>query len=256
MNNSNDVNITLVSLYGQKQPELVRLIRLLQAELHNQLGEAFTAYRMEQVHGTIIGLEGTRTNAGIVNTNLYSATGESRTIDFQGLFRFLLNTPMFPMKIRIGGFLQDGEYPFTSRGQHPYIRSFTLQGSHAIVIGWPVKNRTYPMSLDQLRRQCANYNVLHKYHENENNIDNDLFFVLGRIDRDSVPEKKAESIQDSVRRLLSSREPLHMLIEKERLSVVAYKDRQLPTSSSAGYSLTQAQEGIDKIRNLYGYGKM
>jgi len=211
---------------------------------------------MEQVHGTIIGLEGTLANTGIVNTNFHNAIGESRSIDFQGLFRFLLSTPLLPVNIRIGGFLQDSDPPFTSRGQHPYIRSFTLQGSHAIVIGWPVKNRTYPMSLDQLRRQCANYNVLHKYHENENNIDNDLFFVLGRIDRDSVPEKKAESIQDSMRELLSSRVPLHMLIEQERLSVVAYKDRQLPTSSSAEYSLTQAQESIDEIRNLYGDGKM
>ena len=122
MSNINDTNLTLVAFYGQKPPALVRLIRTLQAELYTQLGKAFTAYRIEQVHGTIIGLEGIRTNAGITNTNFRSAIGESRVINFQGLFRFLLNTPLLPMNVRIGGFLQDSDSQFTSRGQHPYIR--------------------------------------------------------------------------------------------------------------------------------------
>ena len=230
---------------------MVELVDTLQTELSNLLGNAFTAYDMEQVHGTLIGLEGRQAGTGILNTNLFNASGESRAMDLEGIFRFLLNTPLLPLHIRIGGFVHSRVYPFTSRNLHPYARSFSLCGQIAVVIGWPVEAETYPMLLDKLRRLCIDYNVLHKYHEKSGGIDNDFFFVLGHIEHDLITEEKAESVQSCVRELLSSRKPLDIEFGQEQLSVVAYSDRQLPMSSSIAYTLTEAQAKLEELKGLH-----
>jgi hypothetical protein len=203
------------------------------------------------VHGTLVGLEGRQTGTGIQNTNLINASGESSAMDLEGIFHFLLNTPLLPLHIRIGGFVHSRVYPFTSRNLHPYARSFYLCDQIAVVIGWPAEAETYPMVLDKLRRLCKNYHVLHRYHEKPGDIDNDFFFVLGHIERNLMTEEQAESVQRCVRELLSSREPLNIEIGQEQLSVVAYSGRQLPTSSSIAYPLTEAQSKLEELKDLY-----
>ena len=230
---------------------MVELVDTLQTELHNLLGDAFTAYDMEQVHGTLVGLEGRQVGTEILNTNLINASGESLAMDLEGIFHFLLNTPLLPLHIRIGGFVCSRVYPFTSRNLHPHVRSFSLCDQIAVVIGWPAEAETYPMVLDRLRRLCTNYHVLHRYHEKPGDVDNDFFFVLNHIERDLVTEEQIESVQRHIRDWLSSCEPLDIEIGKEQLSVVAYSDRQLPTSSSLAYPLIESLARLDDLKGLY-----
>ncbi len=140
-------------------------------------------------------------------------------MDLSGLFLFLQEMP--PLHIRIGGFASSRVYPFTSRGLHPYTRSFALNGPLAVTMGWPVTGQSYPLTLDTLRRKCMRYNVLHKYHRRVDDIDNDFFFVLGRVELERVSEEKAKFVQHNLRKLLSEREPLDILVRAEDLSVVA-----------------------------------
>jgi len=246
-----EVGLTLVAFYGPKPTAMDEFVATIQGELRMLLGGAFTAYELAQVHGTIIGLEGRRTEAGILNNNLNSATGESRSMDLQGLLHFMLDTPQLPLRVRFGGFARSRTYPFTSRGLHPYVRSFAFHGPLAVIVGWPVTGELYPMSLDNLRRKCTRYNILHKYHHHASDIDNDFFLVLGQVEKNLASEEKIESTQNRLRDLLSSRLPLDITIGREQLSVVAYNDRQLPRSSSFGYSLVEAHAGLARIESLY-----
>ena len=245
------MNLTLVALYGPKPQALVDLFSAVQAEIRNQLGDAFTPYAMDQIHATLVGLEGTRTGEGVLNNNLVNTERTPRSMDLEGLFRFLFDTPLLPLTIRIGGFSQFAAYPFTSRGQHPYVRSFSLRREEAVVIGWPAGEHNYPVSLDRLRRRCADYNVLHKYHQCAGDIDNDLFLVLGHLRRDCISSEEHTAVEYRVREMLSSRQPLDFTIDAQTLSVVAYEDRTLPTASSFRYPLPEVRDNVDFLADFY-----
>ena len=49
------MQVTLVSHYGKKEQAFVELISHLQAHLERCLPDAFSLYRLDQVHGTIAG---------------------------------------------------------------------------------------------------------------------------------------------------------------------------------------------------------
>jgi hypothetical protein len=244
------MNLPLVAFFGPKPEPLRRLVEFLQSALYSELGPAFSPYAMEQVHATIIGLEGRRFGAETFNLNTVQALDEAFPMDLPGLFQFMLELP--PFRIRIGGFTAgDGTYPFSSRGLHPYIRSFMLKDSLAVMIGWPVAGKSYPMTLDALCRECRRYNVLDKYHQKVDEIDNDFFLVLGRVDRNAVSSGKVEYVQDILRQLLARQAPLDVLVRPVRLSVVSYNDAQLPILSSTRYSLDNAFDHVEELKRLY-----
>ena len=238
------LNLTLAAFYGRKPSGLAHLLGGIQAELIKELGVAYHPLEPGQVHATIIGLEGRRTRTGVLNTNLENTGIFPDAMDLDGLLSFFRKTPLLPLHVRIGGFRHAAGYPFTSRGQHPCMRSFAFQGSAAVVVGWPVMNGGYPMSLDRLRRQCMEYNVLHKYHQAADAIDNDLFLVLGHAD--AIPESrgKIDVAQNRIRNLLSSLEPLDVLLDQETLS--------LPIQSSIVYTIDEALHGIEELIAQYG----
>ena len=208
-------------------------------------------YALDQIHATLVGLEGYCTEAGILNSNLLNTEGAARPMDLDGLFRFLQSTPLLPLNIRIGGFQQSEAYPFTSRGQHPYARSFALRLREAVAIGWPVNKNKYPLSLDRLRRCCMDYNVLHKYHQGAGDIDNDLFLVLGHLRRDCISPEEYTPVENCMREMLSSRQPLDFTIDVDSLCVVAYDDRSLPILSSRAYPLAGIQDRVEFLSGFY-----
>jgi len=242
-------NLTLVAFYDSKPEPLVQLVDALQSALHSGLGSAFSAYTVEQVHATIVGLEGRRLDAEAINANLIQATGKPSVMDLGGLFRFMQQ--IRPFHVRIGSFAAQKTYPFASRGLHPYNRSFAINGSLAALMGWPVAGESYPLTLDSLRRECTRYNVLHKYHQKEGDIDNDLFLVLGQIERGSISDEDVEHVQDALRQHLAQREPLDLVIRPEDLSVVAYTDARLPSAGSVCYSLPDAFARVEELTLLY-----
>jgi len=75
--------------------------------LTEQLGSGFKPYALEQVHGTIIGLEGARVGTHIHNENFRRLRGTERLIDFRGLLHFLRIWAEPDWNVRLGGF-EDG----------------------------------------------------------------------------------------------------------------------------------------------------
>jgi hypothetical protein len=137
------MNLTLVAFYGFKPEPLRRLVDLLQSALSSELGPAFFPYAMEKVHAPLIGLEGWRSGVETFNANAAQTAGQTSALDLHGLFQFMLEMPAF--RIQIGGSNPDGIYPFTSRGLHPYLRSFSIRDSLAVMMGWPAAGASYPI---------------------------------------------------------------------------------------------------------------
>lgn len=244
-----EMNLTLVAFHGSKPDPLAQLVDVLQVALHSELGPAFSPYAMDQVHATILGLEGYRVGVDVFHAHMLQVFPGSLEMDLRDLLRFAQDLP--PFLVRIGGFIAAGDYPFTSRGLHPYARSFSMNRSSAVMVGWPVAGDAYPMTLDSLRKACRRYNVLHKYYQKEEDVDNDLFLVLGRVERESISMQKVEIVQGILRQLLANREPLDLLLRSEDLSVVAYSDPQLPMESSVRYSLAEAFDRVEELKLLY-----
>ena len=52
--------VSAVALYGPKTGEVRNLLECVQATIKRQLGAAFLPYSLEQIHGTLIGLNAVR----------------------------------------------------------------------------------------------------------------------------------------------------------------------------------------------------
>src|SRR5688572_11696268 len=123
------MQLTLVSHYREKSPEFARLIGDLQQSLTQALGGGFVPYSIEQVHATLVGLEGIRIGGRIRNENFRQLRGEERCIDFEGLLNWLHSAAFPTFSVQVGGFKSREEYGFTSQGQHPFLRSFSIQNA-------------------------------------------------------------------------------------------------------------------------------
>jgi len=75
--------ITAVALYGTKTGALKRLLETVQAIISERLCDGFRPYTLEQIHGTVIRLDGaTDTQTGlIVNQHYLELTGTPRAMD-------------------------------------------------------------------------------------------------------------------------------------------------------------------------------
>jgi len=245
------VQVTLVAYYGAKPPAIEALLHSLQTELVHRLGSTFEPYEVKQVHATIIGLEALREEAETLNLNFRELRGERRPFNLTDILGFIDTTQRLPFDVQIGGFAPTVAYPFTSRGEHPYFRSFSLQGAIAVAMGWPVSGQRYPPNLDALRKRFNDYNVLHKYHRTSNDLDNDLFFVLGRVERNLVNEGKVQGAQDAMREKLATMEPVFVSVGREVLSFALYEDPQLPLGSTTSIPLGRARAELLRIVSSY-----
>lgn len=227
------VNATVVALYGEKPADLAALVLTLQDRLGSRLGPAFSPHAPEQVHATLVGLEGDRSvvTGELFNRNHAELRGEQRVMNVERLLQRIASSPAFPLTIRVGGFEPDVDYSFVSRGQHPYRRSFSIQGRDAVAMGWPWTDGAVSTALAALRRELESDGVLHKYHATPEASDNDFFFVLGRVDRSRLDEATLAAIADELRDLMA-RAPLELLVEPEDLTMVSYVDPSLPLDSS------------------------
>src|ERR1700730_3315003 len=97
------MQLTLVSHYGRKEPRLADLIRRTQDVLSENLKSSFRPYQMDQVHGTIVGLEGHHVSGGIRNRN-WAELGEQRRVDYAKLLNFLRGHDFPTLDIQLGGY--------------------------------------------------------------------------------------------------------------------------------------------------------
>jgi len=245
------MDVTLVAYYGEKPRQIEELITEAIAELNKVLGKAFNAYSLEQIHGTIIGLEGCRAGKHIINTNYAEKRNQLRSMNLTAALEVLDDPALLPFDVTIGGFADGGQYYFTSRDVVPYLRSFSVQGSYAVAMGWPFNRGKYLKSIDSLRRAFNPANILHKYHGSADAEDNDFFFVLGNVVEENIDNIKLQEAQGRMRSLLAAHNPVNVPISRDCIRVVAYTDTKLPLKTSCSYKIEDAKQKIEEIRSLY-----
>jgi hypothetical protein len=255
---------TLVAFYGRKRGHLGHLLRTWQDRLGRAVrqiwGEAaFRPYPLAQVHATVLGLERLPQPA-LYNRNMLDFRGELRAMRLPELFGFILESARLPFDAQFGGFA-DRDYGFRSRGAPPFHRSFSIQGRTAVVIGWPVgaaRDRrpsapVWPPVLDELRRSAQRFGVLHRWHRELSDVDNDLYLRLGLLDGE-LADAQRELVEQEMRRVLSNSAPSRVPIGPSDLAVVAYPDGEetLPVDRSEVLRLTDPKlRREDFVAELY-----
>ena len=245
-------NVSLVAFYGDKPPELKNLIQQLQGSIDcKSIQNHFIPYQIEQVHGTIIGCEGRKTESGIVNQWFDERRGETRYIDFEGFVDYLQKMQL-PLNIRFGGYAPTQKYNFLSRNEHLYFRSFQLQAIEdrviPILIGWSWNNNRVTLALDNLRRKFQDFNLLHKYHTTPNAMDNDFYLRLGTINTQlSAIEQKA--IATKVRNLLANKPALHIPINKKDIALARYRDLSLTPTKTEIVAISDIT--VERLKQMY-----
>jgi len=172
--------ISAVAFYGPKTGRLRELLTGVQALIAEHVGNDFRPYTLDQVHATLIALNGVRAGGTIVNEYLLEHAGERREMDLPRVMDILARRFATPLRVRIGGFRPGQAVPFTSRGQHVAERSFSVQGQAFVLVGWPDESLAGAgRPLDDLRREMNAAGVLHRYHARPGDVDNDLHLVVG-----------------------------------------------------------------------------
>ena len=247
-----DKNVSLVAFYGNKPFQLVTLIQKLQTYLANSklVKNCFIPYQLEQVHGTIIGCEGTNTKTGIINKWFYERRRETKYIDIPGLVNYL-QYQIVPITIRFGGYDRNSNYNFLSRDRHLYYRSFQLQQAQIqtipVLIGWSWNNGV-TLAIDNLRRHFQQFNLLHKYHDPLQAIDNDFYLRLGTIDR-QLTSREIDAIATDIRNLLAIQPPTYISITVDNLALAKYRDLLLTPATTKIIPVTKIS--ADRLQQLY-----
>lgn len=246
------MDLTLVAFYGEKPREFSALVAELQQRLTESLGPGFSPYEPQQVHSTIIGLEGRRDGDRVLNSNFLRLRHERRYMDVRQLIETIDQaTDLLPIRIRIGGYKASDRYSFTSRGAHPFMRSFSIHGGVAVAMGWPFEDSVFPSTLDRLRRKFAETNVLHKYHALEVDEDNDLFFVLGNVRTGARHTRSVEMAEREIRAYLERQQPTDIELRPEHLSLVSYADPTLPVNTSKVYPVNDLRRHAEALESLF-----
>jgi hypothetical protein len=164
--------VSVVGLYGPKHGPLRDFLAGLQGLIAEHAGDSFRPYSLDQVHATLVALDGVPGTGSIDNYYYLKHTGTRREMDFRQVMDIVTQRFSHPLRVRIGGVARPHGIPFD--------RAFSVQGTAFVLIGWPVVSISGPARpLDELRRDMNAANVLHKYHTRGTDVDNDLYLVLG-----------------------------------------------------------------------------
>ncbi len=241
-------NVSLVAFYGKKSFEFTFLIQELQQYLCELLPSVFEPYALESIHATLLGCEGGKTERGILNQWFLERREESRIVDFAGFLKCVQNNPQFPVPIQFGGYQLSVDYGFKSRNQHPYKRSFCFQNEMVVLIGWPIQAGKIIMEIDNLRRSGEKFNLLHKYHGNPDDIDNDCYLRIGVLNS-KISADQRQKVEQKVQELLKMRSPLVLPLTLEECCFVQYYDYTFPFSTTQVIPLKEATP--EKLQQLY-----
>ena len=244
--------ISLVAFYGAKPPQLVALIQKLRNHLiQSKSLRKFTPYKIEQVHGTIIGCEGFKTETGIVSKWFHQCRQPNLAIDLVGTLDYLHHKLDLPLTIRFGGYARRVDYNFASRDRHPYFRSFQLQPKNSaivpVLIGW-TWNDGVLSTISQLRQDLEKFNLLHKYHADPDVVDNDFYLRLGTIDAE-LPFEERKAIATEIRHLLEVSTPWYIPLNLSDLAFARYQERSLTPATTEIIPLSEIT--VSQIEGWY-----
>lgn len=241
--------IAAVAFYGAKGGIFKRRLEAIQEICRHGLGKCFEPYTLEQIHSTIVRLDGSMHSPSrlFVNQHHLELAGVPREMDLARALGILVAQFQLPIKIVIGGFTPDKPGIFLSRGQRPYERMFSAQDGALVLVGWPVitvENGITAKPLDELRRKMNEANILHWYHQSWDDIDNDFHLVVGHYSGASHPQ--VEEVTRTVSTYLA-KNPIRVEVGVNQLSVVASDSPTLEPAQFIGrLPLNPA-----KVRDLY-----
>lgn len=214
--------ISAVAFYGPKTGRLRDLLTGVQALIAEHVGPDFRPYTLEQVHATLIALNGVHAGGTIVNEYLLEHAGVRQEMDLPRVMDILARRFAVPLRVRIGGFRPEAAVPFTSRGQHLAERTFSVQGEAFVLVGWPADSLAGVQGsgrpLDELRRAMNAAGVLHRYHARPADVDNDLHLVVGH--HAGAPADALARATAAVRDKLAA-DPADLAIGLSDVSIVA-----------------------------------
>ena len=148
-------------------------------------------------------------------------TGIPRAMDHARALEILTALLTPPLSIRIGGYGPGTPAAFSSRGQHPHQRMFSVQENAFVLVGWPVStvaDGVSPGPLDELRRAMNNANVMHWYHASAADVDNDFHLVVGH--HDGVPEHETNKAVRAVRSYLAQHQ-VQVEVGADQMTIIA-----------------------------------
>lgn len=211
--------VSAVAFYGPKAGRLRELVAGVQDLIARHVGDDFRPYTHEQVHATLIALNGVRDGGTLVNQYLLELAGQRREMDLPRVMDILARRFATPLPVRAGGFRPDQAPPFTSRGQHPAQRSFSVQDRAFVLVGWPAASIAGDgRPLDELRREMNGAGLLHRYHASPGDVDNDLHMVVGH--HAGAPAAALDRATAAVRDMLAA-EPADLAIGLDDVTIVA-----------------------------------
>lgn len=180
------------------------------------------------MHATLTGLELIRQQDQLFSLWYRENRGFSPPVDLQGFLTYLRRgLPEF--QLGIGGYRENGEYGFRSRGEHPYLRSFSFQGPRAVLIGWPIHDadvqERHSEQVFQIRRELEQYQLCHKWHR-DGYRDNDCYLVLGKVEPHMVSPDRLAGLTEMLRRRMAE-ERVMFPCSRRDLSIVHYTDTEL-----------------------------
>ncbi len=210
--------ISAVAFYGPKAGRLRELLTGVQALIAEHVGGDFLPYTLEQVHATLIALNGVRDGGAVVNEYLLEYEGVRREMDLPLVMDILAGAT--PLPVRIGGLRPGQQAPFTSRGQHLAERAFSVQDRAFVRMGWPAESLagTGRRPLDELRRAMGAAGVRHRYHARAGDVDNDLHLVVGH--HAGAPAAALARATAAVRDRLAA-DPADLVITRSDVTIVA-----------------------------------
>ena len=172
--------VSAVAFYGPKTGRLREVLAGIQALIAEHVGGDFRPYSLDQVHATLIALNGVCEGGTAVNEYLLAHAGVRREMDLPRVMDILARRFATPLRVRAGGFRPDQATPFASRGQHLAERTFSVQDRAFVLVGWPAESLAGAgRPLDELRREMNTAGLLHRYHVRAGDVDNDLHLVVG-----------------------------------------------------------------------------
>lgn len=227
---------TAVALFGAKEGPLEGLLRAAQRIVSDELGDKFHPYILEQIHGTLIGLDFVMDkDSGLPFQVHYSeVTGNATPIVPEEALAILRNALEPSLRVRIGGYGPGSASTFASRGEHPYHRMFSVQGDAFVLMGWPlvtIERGSSEMPLNDLRRSMNMAGIMHHYHRSMTDNDNDLYLVIGH--HEASPGNETAAAVSKVRNYLAEH-PIEIDVGIEQVTVVVSESRTLAPTLFTG----------------------
>jgi hypothetical protein len=248
--------VTLVAFYGQKRQNFRNLINAIFSEIEQSpLGSNFEPYQMNQIHGTLVGMEKMAGSEEFYNFNIWEKEGRKEEMNFKHIYSNV--ALFFPVNIQFGGFNEDYK-GFSSLGGIPFNRTFEISwtSKKVILIGWSMAEgkKVADKKLLEARETLQDQHNIRPKMDN----DNDLYMVIGEFQNlELLPEKALATLKESGKKLERSiRNKLaenkeELILSTEDLFYVQYESRTLDYNTSKAWSIEKVQNNPDFLKGLY-----